>query len=106
MHVFLLFFSWPSGATWSNVLAMPACGLFAVVSAACFRKPAAKWWRKHFGHSAELAEIRDLAARAHRIAAATFEHHTGRPHPDAPERSAVPGKRLATPEERGEGSRM
>lgn len=106
MHVFLLFFAWPGGATWSNVLAMPACGLFAVVSAVCFRKPAAKWWHKHFGVKADLAEIRDLAARAHRIAADTYRHHLGHDHPDAPERPAAPGKRLATPEERGGGERM
>lgn len=69
----------------SNIGAMPACGLIAVLSAAVFRKPLARWWHRHFGMKAELAEIRDAAAAAHRIAADLFEHHTGERHRDAPE---------------------
>jgi voltage-gated potassium channel len=33
---------------------------------------------------ADLAELRSVAARAHRIAADTHKHVTGREHPDAP----------------------
>lgn len=70
--------------TGGNVAAMPECGAVAVIFAVCFRKPVAAWWHKHFGAKAELAEIRDLAARAHRIASDTYFHHTGKVHPDAP----------------------
>jgi len=87
MRTFLLFFAWPDGAAWSNVVAMPACGVVAIVFAVCFRKPAARWWHKHFGVRAELAEIRELAAKAHRIAADTHRHITGERHPDAPPES-------------------
>lgn len=34
--------------------------------------------------SGDLGEIRDTAEKAHRIAADTYHHHTGRDHPDAP----------------------
>jgi hypothetical protein len=68
-----------------NVVAMPACAVVAVAFAVGFRRPAARWWRKHFGAQADLAEIRGLAAAAHRIAADTYRHHTGRVHPDAPD---------------------
>lgn len=72
--------------TGGNVAAMPLCGLAAVIFAVCFRKPAARWWRRHFGAQQDLAEIRDMASAAQRIAADLFEHHTGRVHPCAPER--------------------
>lgn len=58
MHTFLLFFAWPNGGAWSNVVAMPACGIVAVVFAVCLRRPLAAWWHRHFGHRAELDEIR------------------------------------------------
>jgi hypothetical protein len=79
-HLLLRYWAWAG----SNIGAMPGCGLVAVVSAVCFRKPLAAWWHKHFGMKADLAEIRDAAAAAHRIAADLFEHHTGQAHPDAP----------------------
>lgn len=68
----------------SNIGAAPACGILAVLFAVCFQKPIAKWWHKHLGYRADLAEIRDIASAAHRIAADTFRHHTGHDHPDAP----------------------
>lgn len=109
MHVFLLFFAWPSGGAWSNIVAVPPCAILAAVLAFVFRDrlghALAGWWHRHLGHKAELAEIRELAAAAHRIAADAYRHQTGRHHPDAPGRPA-PGKRLATPAERGEGSGM
>jgi voltage-gated potassium channel len=37
--------------------------------------------------AADLDEIREIAQKAHRIAADTWHHHTGTDHPDAP-----PGK--------------
>ena len=58
MHTFLLFFAWPTGGAWSNVVAMPACGFVAAVFAVCFRAPLASWWHRHFGHKAELDVIR------------------------------------------------
>lgn len=84
MHTLWLFFSWPAGATWSNVLAMPACGLVAVMSAVVFRKPLSRWWHRLVGEHAGVEDIRRAADAAHRIAADLFEHHTGRRHPDAP----------------------
>ncbi len=110
MHVFLLFFSWPSGGAWSNIVAVPPCAVLAAVLAFIFRdrlgRAISGWHRRHLGHGRELAEIRELAARAHRIAADTYRHQTGSEHPDAPGGPATPGKRLATPEERGEGRGM
>lgn len=68
----------------SNIGAMPACGAIAVLSAVCLRKPLARWWHKHFGVKAELADIKSVADAAHRIAADLFERHTGERHADAP----------------------
>lgn len=68
-----------------NVAAMPVCGAIAVLFAVCFRKPLARWWHKHLGVKADLADIRQAAESARRIAADLFEHHTGAPHRDAPE---------------------
>ena len=75
---------WYWTETGGNVLAMPVCGLLAVGFAVGFRKPIARWWHKHFGVKADLADIRETADAARRIAADLFEHHTGREHPDAP----------------------
>ena len=62
MHTFLLFFAWPGGGAWSNVAAMPLCGVAAGVSAFLFRdhigRACSGWFRRHLGHHAELAEIR------------------------------------------------
>ena len=58
MHTFLLFFAWPGGAAWSNVVAMPACAVVAALATACFRKPLARFWHRHFGHRAELDDIK------------------------------------------------
>ena len=58
MNTFLTFFSWPNGSAWSNVVAMPACGIVAAVATACFRKPLARFWHRHFGHRAELDDIK------------------------------------------------
>jgi hypothetical protein len=81
LHGLLRYWGWAG----SNIGAMPGCGAVAVAFAACFRKPLARWWHKHFGAKAELAEIRAAAAAAHRIAADLFEHHTGHAHPCAPD---------------------
>lgn len=56
------------------------------------------WWKRdHIGralsaftarwhpHKEDLAAIKAAAEAAHRIAAATYEHHAGRRHPDSPE---------------------
>jgi len=80
--------SWYWDWAGSNIGAMPACGLLAAGFAIGCRKPLARWWHKHFGVRAELAEIRDAAAAAHRIAADLFEHHAGHAHPCAPHRES------------------
>lgn len=60
--------------------------------AACFalftRQHLAQWWDAHHGKriSTELAEIRELAAKARRISADTHRELTGTEHPDAPGR--------------------
>jgi hypothetical protein len=76
------YWSWVGG----NIGAMPLEGAVAFLAGAALRKPLARWWRRHFANGAELAEIRDLAAKAHRIAADTYWHHVGQAHPDAPGR--------------------
>lgn len=58
MHTLWLFFTWPAGAIWGNVLAMPACGVVAGVATVCLRRPLARFWHRHFGHRAELNEIK------------------------------------------------
>ena len=62
MHTLWLFFAWPAGAVWGNVWAMPLCGFIAAVFAVVFRdrlgRAVSGWWHRHFGHRAELDEIR------------------------------------------------
>lgn len=62
MHTFLLFFGYPNGAIWGNVWAMPVCGVIAGVVTFVFRdhlgRALRSWFGRHFGHHAELAEIR------------------------------------------------
>jgi hypothetical protein len=76
--------NWYWNLTGGNVLAMPLCGLLAVAFAVCCQKPIGRWWRKHFGAEQDLAEIREAAESAHRIAADLYRHHTGHAHPYAP----------------------
>lgn len=72
----------------SNVASMPACGAIAALFAFIFRdrlgKALASWWHRHLGHGRELAEIRAIAEKAHRISADTHRALTGLDHPDAP----------------------
>jgi hypothetical protein len=76
----------------SNIGAMPACGLLALAIGAPITyllrdrigHALKGWWQRHLGHAAELAELREIASKAQRIAADTYRHHTGRDHPDAP----------------------
>ena len=62
MHTLWLFFSWPQGGAWSNVVAMPVCGLIAALAAFLVRdrlgRALRKWYARHFGHHAELDAIR------------------------------------------------
>jgi hypothetical protein len=62
MHTFLLFFAWPNGGAWSNVAAMPLCGIAAGIAAFIFRdhigRALSGFWRRHFGHHAELDKIK------------------------------------------------
>lgn len=63
MHTFLVFWSWPDGAAWSNVIAMPACGIAAFVAAFIFRdhigRALKSWFARHFGHGAALDAIHE-----------------------------------------------
>ena len=63
MHTFWSFFGWPAGSTWSNVLAMPSCGVLATVFAVVFRdrigRAVRHWHRRHFGHHDEIAAIHE-----------------------------------------------
>lgn len=58
MHTFLAFFAWPNGSAWSNVIAMPVCGVIAAAFAFLARDRIGKalrgWWHTHLGHRAEL----------------------------------------------------
>ena len=62
VHTLWLFFAWPAGAVWGNVWAMPLCGIIAAVFAVVFRdrlgRAVSGWWHRHFGHRAELDDIR------------------------------------------------
>ena len=62
MHTLLLFFAWPNGGAWSNVVAMPVCGVIAGVVTFVFRDHLGRavkgWWHRHLGHGSELDEIR------------------------------------------------
>ena len=63
MHTFLAFFAWPGGGVWSNVIAMPLCGVLAGVAAFIFRdhigRAVSSWWHRHFGHRDEIAAIHE-----------------------------------------------
>jgi hypothetical protein len=62
VHTFLAFFAWPDGTAWSNVAAMPLCGILAGVAAFIFRdhigRALSGFWHRHFGHRDELDAIR------------------------------------------------
>lgn len=62
MHILWLFFAWPNGGVWSNVWAMPVCGVIAGITAFVFRdhlgRALRSWFRRHLGHHAELDEIK------------------------------------------------
>jgi hypothetical protein len=56
------FFDYPNGAIWGNVYAMPVCAVIAGVFAFLFRdhigRACSDWWKRHFGHHAELDDIK------------------------------------------------
>jgi hypothetical protein len=60
--VLWLFFTWPAGAVWGNVFAMPLCGIAAAFAAFLGRdrlgKAISGWWHRHLGHKGELDAIR------------------------------------------------
>ena len=62
MHTLWLFFTWPAGAVWGNVFAMPVTGIVAAVAAFLGRdwigRAVGNWHRRHFGHHAELDGIK------------------------------------------------
>jgi len=80
---------WYDGYWWQwviqNILPNPAWWLLVIVPGAVFRKRILAWWHRHFGVRADIEDVRRMAAAAHQIAADLFEHHTGSPHPCAPD---------------------
>ena len=80
MRVWDAYWAWVGG----NIGAMPLQTVITVGVTLLFQKPLSSWWRRRFGGQADLREIREAAAAAHRIAADLFERHAGRAHPDAP----------------------
>ena len=75
-------------ATWGNNVAwlesLAVAGLVVYLKRDAIGRVTADWRARHHPHSAALAEIREAAEAARRIAADTYEHHTGRRHPDSP----------------------
>lgn len=58
MNVISLFFSWPAGGTWSNMIASFEWAIVAFTCIWLFRdhigRHLAKWWHKHHGpHAVE-----------------------------------------------------
>lgn len=84
-HLLLRYWDWAG----SNVGAMPACGLVALVAGLIFRKPLERLAGKVHGKlmepvHARLREIESHAVAARKIAADTHRELTGHDHPDAP----------------------
>lgn len=67
MSTWWLFFGWPAGGVWSNLIASLIWDVPIV---------AAGWVKLHRSHKA--------AAAAHRISAGLYKQLTGHDHPDAP----------------------
>lgn len=68
MTTLRLFFAWPTGGTWSNVVAAVECGVPAAVAAWVGRhrigRALARWWRSHHDvHGHITAEIEAAEAR-------------------------------------------
>lgn len=74
-HAWHQYWAWAGG----NIGAMPLQALITAVVAVIFRGPVG---RLLGGQALEEAKA------GRRIAADLFEHHTGRPHPDAPEKES------------------
>lgn len=73
----------------SNIGALPAEALVTLLAGWIFRKPLGRLkGRLLSGVHQRLDVIERKAAAAHRIAADTHRHVTGRDHPDAPARRA------------------
>lgn len=75
--------TWGNNAAWLESLAV--AGVAVYVKRDAIGRRTADWRARHHPHNAALAEIRETAAAALRIAADTYEHHAGRRHPDSPE---------------------
>jgi hypothetical protein len=77
------YWNWAGG----NIGAMPLQALITAVSALLLAFVLRPLWRRLWARlKAELAgTAHEDAAAARRIAADLFEHHVGRPHPDAPD---------------------
>jgi voltage-gated potassium channel len=76
----------PAGRIVALVVMLSTIPLLAACFALFTGQHLADWWHTRHGKriSAELAEIRALAEKAHRISADTHRELTGTEHPDAP----------------------
>lgn len=83
-HAWHQYWAWVGG----NIGAMPLQALIGVTATLVFLRPLRWLWHKVVGEQADIEDIRRAAAAAHQIAADLFEHHTGRPHPAAPDRGS------------------
>jgi hypothetical protein len=75
--------------TWGtagNLVAAVLCAAAAAAWGWLFRYRIKEWWARIHPHGDAITEIREMAAAARRIAADTYEHHTGERHPDSPPR--------------------
>lgn len=77
-----------------NVYAIPIEAVITVAATILLARPGRWLFHRLFGDRADLDDLRRAAAAAEEHAAAArkimadlFEHHTGRPHRDAPGRS-------------------
>lgn len=75
MSTWELFFRWPTGAIWSNLLASLIWEV-PTISLALWA-----FYRRH-----------QIAKRTHQIIADLFEHHTGEAHPMSPTPNGRPKK--------------
>jgi hypothetical protein len=82
-HLWHQYWAWTGG----NVGAMPLQFVITVVVSVFAALVLRPLWRRLWAWlKAELgAAAHEEAKAARRIAADLFEHHTGRPHPDAPD---------------------
>lgn len=76
--------TWGNNTAWLESLAVT--GAVVYLKRDAIGRRTAAWRARHHPHGDALAEIREAAQAAHRIAADLHEKVTGEAHPAAPER--------------------